>query len=381
MQRLIKILALSIMYAGLLISFVIFSPERSYGQSALQDYGDCIYKVRKLFEQGHLKEAKLSIEDCLAVTNNFSKLVLLKQLTLINLFLKEDENAIDAYLKLLKLNPRFEPNPFLEHPELVKFSTRFKSQPKSAFGFFVGYNFSKIKITKVYSLNGRDKINETFSNASSPSTGFFYIRDFGNFFFSVSPLFSVNSLKYKYNTSFLTALDPSGMESSGDLRFTEHQKWLNIPFTLNANIFKLKARNGTSKQLSFYAKLGGQFDYLTEDIFTELYLILKESDLVVFSTGVDATQGSNKRSSLYLTNWSIVGGLGAKLFYNQNFFFNLDFSLSHTLRNMIRVKNRFDSHILSSTYNYVDSDRKLRNLYIHLGVGYQFYKAKYLGAN
>jgi len=201
--------------------------------------------ARSLYDEGRLNELPDLLQEC--IENGFSKeekVEALRLVTLSHLFNEEQQRAENSYLRLLNINPEFQPNKDSDPTELLILAESFDTDPKFFFGVKGGASYNIIQ--------GNPEI---IHSQIFPGSYEFPLGLSGGVFFQypINDIFSVNiEAFYNYRNTILNR--PIGSEESNTFHtIDETQQWIEMPLLVNYRLpwvdkFLLEATAGPSVQ-------------------------------------------------------------------------------------------------------------------------------------
>jgi hypothetical protein len=111
-------------------------------------------EAMRAYYGGNLREVEMLIDytNCAQSLTKEQRVNALRIIVISNLFLKEQEKADDAMLKLLKLNPEYKLTD-ADPPEFENLLGSYKRKPLISIGFYGGFNFAKYNIISPHSMD------------------------------------------------------------------------------------------------------------------------------------------------------------------------------------------------------------------------------------
>ncbi|MFK7810218.1 MAG: hypothetical protein AB8F74_20615 [Saprospiraceae bacterium] len=329
---------------------------------------DCTLKLeraRTLFEKGLLEKIPKLLSDC-ADRKDLSSSTredIYKLLAETHLFLNEEDIAADYYEKLLKIEPFFEVQPLIDHPEFVHLSKRFKTMAPFSFGFKSGLRFTQINSKKQF-LNTAtvSSLQDTYNGEWDILGGAFvaYRPGGGNLELNMEVLYS--SYTYGYEGE-MNATNPT---DSIRLVFNEDARFFQLPLSA-------KYLFG-SKNLRPYAFAGVSPMFIQKARLESLRATVSENGN--FSqeqnTGVDISKDSNNPLRNRI-NLSTHIGLGLQ-YDLKRFYLFADVRYDYMLTNAVDEDNRLSNNDLTDRFFHVDNDFGVNGIGISIGFGYSFYR-------
>ena len=234
-----------------LFAVIVFFHTNLYAQVC----SELLNKAENEFEAGHLYEIPGLLKDCL--DKGFTKEEKIRAnrlLTITYLYLDQLNNADESYLKLLKLDPEFKPNPLIDPAELFYLHENFITNPFFTLNLIrIGTNFTFNQVIHDYTSNGGNvlQIEEDIYQKYIP-LGSFSIGsgiEYGiNDNFSFGSDITLSLKKFQFKEGFFNRTE--------ELTFNENQWWIDIPFYLKFNLpdvkFKPYVFGGFDVGLLFY---------------------------------------------------------------------------------------------------------------------------------
>lgn len=306
-----------------------------------QDCQLILDQAKQQYNQGHFMEALTAIQNC--STEGAApqiKWQAARLQALCYLALKETEKAREAGIRMLELNPRYQPNNLDDPSELIRL---LESIPViSRFGIGIQFspmsNFSLPEIRDVYTLNSMSK---TYTGKNGYLIG---IRGNYNFNQHWGMYLSLNALQKKYKLDYRFEQWTFQME--------EKSTYLNIPLGVNYTF-------NPGKKLRFYGSLAGYSSYLLQG----------ESS---FSANNPEYQKDysiqNVNSQTRRNAWDFGIGAGAGIIYAQrNGQLSFEINYLRSFRNINNPDTRYEFTRLMGDYYYLDDDIRLHSLTLQLG--------------
>ncbi|MEO8472160.1 MAG: hypothetical protein ABI477_08200 [Chryseolinea sp.] len=327
------------------------------------------------FNAGHLYGIPAMLKECLDKNQNREwrqRANLLLSETY--LLLEDPLGAEQSYLNVLRANPEFITDETRDPIDLVYLSRKFTATPIFAFHAFVGPNASPVRVIHDVRIGGEAFTTEKYRMRIGGQVGVgmdFNYND--NLSASVDAGVQLTSFKHTTNSLF--------GEGKDILDFVDHQTWVNVPFSLKYSESEGKIRK--------YVYTGYSFNFLLAD---RADVDVKNRDS---NNDTDQNSGAGSQSANELTsfdksisnismkqNRSGANGaffLGGGLKYKVKLdFFYIDLRYSLGLRNIVNVRNRFDSVVDGLPFPYVDDDFRMDNLAISIGYIHPLYKPRKL---
>lgn len=330
---------------------------------------DCNLKLdraRALFEKGLLQKIPPLLRDCAGNENlnHNTKLAILKLLTETHLFLNEEILAVTYYEDLLKLDPFYEPQPQIDHPELVHLSKQFKVFAPFSFGLKTGGQLTIVNSQKQF-LNQEltETLTDDYSSKSDLLIGAFvsFRPGGGKVEFSLETIYS--TYRYGYQGKVTTA----SSTGSGNLFFTEkNQIWqfpLSVKYLFGNSNMKPYAYIGATTMVTLNARL-------------ENIRISKEENNTFSqsqNTGIDILNNTMVplRDPI---NFSAHLGIGIQ-FNLKRFYLFSDLRYNRMLTNVVDTKNRLSNKELTDDFWHVDNDFGMDSFALNFGFGYALFRS------
>ncbi|MBI1221690.1 MAG: outer membrane beta-barrel protein [Bacteroidetes bacterium] len=255
------------------------------------------------------------------------------------LALKETEKAKKAGIRMLELNPRYEPNNLDDPAELIRL---LESIPVIS-RFSIGLNFSPWtncsfpEIRSVYTLNDMDKTYTGKNGYLLGLKGIYNINQHFGFQLSANALQKQYDLKYHFD--------------QWSFQMKESSTYLNTPLVLNYTI-------NPGKKLRFYGNLGVYSSYLLQG----------ESSFSANNSEFQKSYSIEKVSTLTRRNkwdYGLNGGLGM-VYAQRNGQLSLEVAYMHSLKNINNTQTRYEFTRLMGDYFYLEDDLRLHYLSLQL---------------
>jgi len=326
------------------------------------------------FNAGKLDRVIAALSECADNRNNSRPLrrEMLSLLATVYTYLDEDENAEQAYLNLLELDPFHLPG--IDAPELAYLSERFVTYPKFTFYVFGGpYLHTQPDVFERYSAPEVTVGEESYRRNSSDTPGSLF-----GFNLAVNVLhprldlgigYTFSTMNFRYQARLENALRPDEVRDAAQLTFFEQHRWSHIPLYLNYRLAQPTRYNSTQLIPHLYAGISIDRMHQASARLIAPTIVFEQTEEEV-SAGIVPLE--DLRNSL---NTSFMAGAGLKL-HRRGFFFGADIQYTRMLRNLVDEKARFSNALLVRTFNYVDSDFRIDNLSVKIGVGYFFFRSK-----
>jgi hypothetical protein len=325
-----------------------------FGQSCTQK----LEEAMRAYYGGNLREVETLI-DYTACAENLTKEQRVNALRIIvisNLFLKEQEKAEDAMLKLLKVNPEYKLTD-VDLPEFEKLLSSFKRNPVFSLGLFGGLNHSGFVVTEQYSLG------EIISPPNYKSITGFQVGISG--FYLINKNIWLHSSLFAQKRSYLIEEKFREILGSDTLMIQSTEKQLHFQFPIAIRyVF-----GHWNKNYRPYIEGGAQFGYLMN----------AKSQLVVsnLTTGQPPRVNfeyelNNNRNRI---NKQLFIGVGILKKRGKNIV-GIHAGYSIALESAVKAHSRFQYPELFSTFGYIDNEFKINSFLLSLTFNRIYYKPK-----
>jgi len=210
---------------GILMLLFLLLPKMVAAQEV------CTQKLRNarnLYQEGKLERIPDLLSAC--IKSGFSKEEKIEALRLITLSYLYNENETAAqytYLKLLLINPEFEPNREADPTELILLHESFDTAPKFFYGVNLGGAYNLVQV-----IEPTQSINTALNVGNY---AFSYTIGAGLFFqYPLTEKISVSSeLNFHYRSLTLNKSPNNEATGTAPTTITEDQSWLELPLLLN----------------------------------------------------------------------------------------------------------------------------------------------------
>ncbi len=330
-----------------------------------QECKDAIRRATELYEKGHLNDVRSVLTDeCIQIMSDIRE----RQdayylLAVASLYIKDLDSAKKSLLIILNENPEYvckRTTPI----GFQKFYETFRTKPVLILGGKAGLNSAQIKSIRSYSLD-----DQTVGQQAS------YKSAYG---FQISGVLMVpiwknidaigelgfRQFNYEYKNKLF---------GFSDIRFKETQNWIELPLSLR---FNLSNHYRFLEEKSFLNRLN---PYFLAGISTTF--LLGSQGTAFRSDKINTEKGFETNKQVSVTNMRqkigvyAIGGAGLE-YKKGRMIWSIEARYLHGFAQTVKTKNRYINSDLLFSYGYVDSDIKLRNLSVSVGVAYPIYSPK-----
>jgi hypothetical protein len=328
---------------------------------AAQTSSSCSEKLvqaEKAFQEGHLKDVDELLSSCLENGFEIEEATrALKLLVIVNLFIDRYEEADQMYYKLLKRNPKFEPNSLVDPSELLFLHESYSTDPKVSLRLFrVGINYSNIFVHNSYNVSNyfgnlifSDDVNK-YSNLHSGGIELSFGYEYHlNKFLSIINDIQFRNISFKREHIILNV---------SKLNFDENMINVDIPFILSSTF-------NTNKLINPYAYIGASLNYLIGSKAVNLSRTitnrLTDGENDYFNETYEEISGANidlteKRRQF---GFSGLAGIGLKRNFGMNVF-SVELRYQYSINSMNKPNQRFTKNDpMFFNFWYIDDDFKL----------------------
>lgn len=331
---------------------------------------DCNLKLdraRTFFEKGLLEKIPPLLHNCTEdpSISKATRLAILKLLTETHLFLGQEALADKHYGHLLRLDPFYQPQEQVDHPELVYFANQYTQYAPFSLGIKSGIQFSQVSSTRQFVESSRvEKVDDVYA-------GIWYMS--GGAFLSYTPrrienlsvVLEVLYAKLGYNYEGKMSLNSN--LGTANLVFSERTRIWQFPLSI-------KYLFG-DKDLCPYASVGVIPSLSSLARMENLRITIQENGN--FSqkqnTGLDISHQAGIPLRKFFT-FSTQLSLGAQLQVRSVYVF-AELRYRKMWSNIVQSQNRSSNDILVNDFYHLDNDFSIHDLGLSIGVAYSFYRS------
>jgi hypothetical protein len=326
-----------------LLALCLLAAEPAMAQ---EECGDALNRAGKSYELGRFDETISQLVDCMATMNEAEKARAWRLLALSYAFTDRPEEADNAVLQMLEIDPHYLVNPAVDPPELQQLIDRYTIFPRLSIGARGSIAVSGRKVTDAFGVAGKttplELAGEKVLAFGSDLGAHFEFAASKSLILSQDILWSTRTVSYRINNR----------QPAIRTEYTERLIYLNLPISVR---YQLDA--------------GDFFPYVHLGYFTQLLLsassdIQSVSDTSGAASGIRTTE--DRRSS---SNPGLVAGAGVNFALGDGFLV-VEGRYEYGLTSVVIRKNRYTDLERAFQFLYLDNDYSLRNLVFQ--VGYTF---------
>lgn len=321
---------------------------------------DCLLKLQdaqKLYDEGKIEQIPDLLNPC--IKNGFNrenKIQALRLLALVYLFEDKHEEAEEALLQILKMDPEYKVNKSVDAVDYIRLYKLFNTDPIFSVGIMGGFNNTYPMLIEPIGTNSFDSINANYS-----SDGIAFCIGLRATYHWDTKLEITFEPSYLINAKFSFSEDVSSYEYNTG---SEQANYINFPLLVNYNFYELK-------QSKFYAELGF------------CYGLFVGGSQELTSSFVDNTNPSSPTPSFSTNdireknNYAGIIGLGSKVNLDRSFL-QLGLRYSYGFNNVVKddLVNNATTNTAQWTNRHIDNQLRMTNLIFTISYNYEFYKHK-----
>ena len=311
--------------------------------AAQEECGDVLNSAGKSYELGRFNEAIGQLTGCMWTLSGPERARAWRLLALSYLFTDRPEEADNAVLQMLELDPHYVPNPTVDPPELLQLLDEYTIFPRFSIGGRAGMVVSTRKVTDAFGVAGRTTPTELAGEKvlafGSDLGAHLEFAASKSIMLAQDILWSTRSVSYRVDNR----------QPSIRTEYTERLVYLNLPISIR-----------------YQFDAGDFFPYLHLGYFTQILLsassdIESVSDTAGAASGIRTTE--DRRSS---SNPGLVAGAGVN-FVLGNGLLAVEGRYEYGLTSVVIQKNRYTDLDRAFQFLYLDNDFSLRNLGLQVG--------------
>ncbi|HBX52966.1 MAG: hypothetical protein A2275_07260 [Bacteroidetes bacterium RIFOXYA12_FULL_35_11] len=328
------------------ISFIFLITLFTQQTKAQEDCSVLLKKAGQYFEEGAIDSVFKLIEPCIERGyDKKEKLQAYRLLTLVSLYQDNKKNAEKYIIKILETEPEYEVVRSVEEPEFLSIFDTYFAAPVSAYGVYIGTNFSIAKTIEHFGVHNLN--NAVIKNLYG--TGF---------------QFGVKYSRFIYRNFDLNF----DMQIEQNKLYNERYFFNFVKVECSETNIRLSAPVSVTyeypyKKIKPYLRGGLNPAFLFMSNARLIRNFTDNSAVDVKGSEINMTDGRNP------FNLWLVTGAGLKYKIKKGYLF-IDFRYNLGLFNQVRIKNRYSNNELVYKYYYIDDDFRM-NIF-SISVGYTF---------
>lgn len=322
---------------------------------------EALRKATILFDEGYPKKVPSILNPALkSAASESDKIRAYELLTNAYLFMKEEQKADTAYLKLLRLNPIYQPNEDVSSRDLIYFSEGFITYPKFSIGLKAGNSINSVNTLKKFSVDDTENTNEEYQRMGGYQFSLHLQYALTKNILSLVAEPTIGKKNYRYSARLHSQIpnDISGIVEHAIVELEETQTWLDIPLLLRTSL--------GSPEFKLYVEGGIAYNFLLEANFEPIRTGNEQEEINLLASNVNMRQKSNI---------SMIGGVGIDYRVKLNYI-TIGFRYQKMLNNLVNPANRFSNPDLLYKFGLVEDDFSMNTLMLNIGYVKAFYASK-----